>query len=177
MPLVNVPGAGVQNVPEEQATLYSPATNPRQYEQAIKNTLPYRWQPGVSANPGGKPKGQSPASVIREAVDVWEGVEAVLEIARKAPKWETRLNAWQELWDRGWGSIISQLHTVTEDGTAVSLQAQYLDALRERLGLPAPTTVDVAPTTPTDTVLATPTRKRGRPKGSVDKTARKARDR
>ena len=183
MPLVNVPGAGVQNLPEEQAAQYSP---PIQRGAAHQNTnLTPPWPKGVSGNPGGKAKTLTLAAVLREDKDLPYVMAARLKRVILGDNDREALLAIREAADRLYGTSVSQLHVVTEDSTAVSLQAQYLEALRERLGLPAPTTVDGSvvhhneaepPQSPQPTQPPTSAaRKRGRPRGSVDKQARKAR--
>ena len=183
MPLVNIPGAGVQNVPEEQASQYA---YPTERAHISRNTSGLRppFEPGNRANPGGRPKGMTPGRVIRETKDPFVLVDVLWGIATDADERpQYKIDAAVKLIEFGWGSAISQLHVVTEDSTAVSLQAAYLQTIREQLGLPAPTVVDGTtvhqdeaepPQSPQPTT-ATPTKKRGRPRGAVDKTARKAR--
>jgi len=189
LPKVNVPGAGVQNLPEEQASQYAYATERAHIKQQAGYTAShlaqYAIQPGEVRNPGGRPRGTTPGKVIRETVDPFKLVGILEEIASDPlERTNYRIDATVKLMEFGWGMAMTFAHVTTEDSTAVSLQAQYLEALRERLGLPAPTTVDGSvvhhneaepPQSPQPTTAAPPTKKRGRPRGAVDKQARKAR--
>ena len=173
-----IPGAGTQ--------LVSPPTNDAPDNHDYDWLKPTQWQPGQqSPNPGGRPKGMTPGRVIRETVDPFKLVGILEEIASDPlERSNYRIDATVKLMEFGWGMAMTFAHVTTEDSTAVSLQAQYLEALRERLGLPAPTTVDGSvvhhneaqpPQSPQPAQLPAQQKKRGRPRGAVDKQARKAR--
>jgi len=92
------------------------------------------FQRGQSGNPGGRPKGV--ASAFRQIVDPERAAMALLELAEHAPKPETRIAAWRELLDRGYGkapafAAIEGTDPLELDAIAAEIQG-IADELRAR---------------------------------------------
>ena len=93
-----------------------------------------RFQPGQSGNPGGRPKGV--ASAFRQIFDPERAARALLDLAENAPKPETRIAAWRELLDRGYGkapafAAIEGSDPLELDAIAAEIQG-IADELRAR---------------------------------------------
>ena len=96
--------------------------------------LATRWKPGVSGNPGGRPKGS--AKAVREALggSPSELAHGLLEIFRdEKQRSADRIAAGRELWDRGWGKAPAFASVEGGDPLELDEVSRAIEAIQDEL--------------------------------------------
>lgn len=86
-----------------------------------------RWLPGLSGNPGGRPKEE--ADKIRDLARLWtaDAFETIVDIMLdKNERGATRLKAADHVISRGWGKVV-ELKEDEEDVDGVTIQIELIE--------------------------------------------------
>ena len=99
---------------------------------SVPERPPWQFKPGVSPNPGGRPKGI--AALVREqTADGAELVEFMLDVLRGKRKGPLRLRMEAAAWlaDRGFGKPVQQLDVGGVAGQPLAVRVEYADGAQD----------------------------------------------